>query len=71
MKQFTYSYETVRCDLSGWGGFGGNIYEIANHRAVIDKKAAAGWRYVGFIPKAQRGTGHIEEMDLIFEKEVQ
>ena len=35
------------------------------------KKAAAGWRYVGFIPKAQRGTGHIEEMDLIFEKEVE
>ena len=71
MKQYIYSYETVCCDLSGWGGFGGNIYEIENYRAVIDKKAAAGWRYVGFIPKAQRGTGHIEEMDLIFEKEVE
>ena len=27
-----------------------------------------GWRYVGFIPTKQRGTGHIQEMDLIFEK---
>jgi len=40
MKQYIYSYETVCCDLSGWGGFGGNIYEIENYRAVIDKKAA-------------------------------
>ena len=71
MKQFIYSYETVSCSLSGWGGFGGNIYEIGNYRAVIDKKAQAGWRYVGFIPTAQRGTGHIEEMDLVFEKETE
>lgn len=71
MKQYIYSYETISCDLAGWGGFGGNIYEVENYRAVIDKKARAGWRYVGFIPKAQRGTGHIEEMDLIFEKEAE
>ena len=26
-------------------------------------------RYVGYIPVKQRGTGHVQEMDLIFEKE--
>ena len=33
--------------------------------------AKEGWRYIGFIPAIQRGTGHIEEMDLIFEREQQ
>lgn len=28
-----------------------------------------GWRYVGYIPTRQRRTGHIQELDLIFEKE--
>lgn len=27
-----------------------------------------GWRYVGYIPTKQRGTGHTQELDLIFEK---
>ena len=66
---YIYSYETVTSSMAGWGAFNGNIYEISNYRAVIRRKAAEGWRYVGFIPTKQRGTGHIEEMDLIFEKE--
>ena len=44
--------------------------EIDDYRAEIEKRAADGWRYVGCIPTKQRGTGHTEEMDLIFEKEV-
>ena len=70
MKQYVYSYETVCSGLSGWGGFGGNVYELDEYRSVIDRKAREGWRYVGFVPTRQRGTGHIEEMDLIFEKEI-
>ena len=48
----------------------GNIYSVDNYRAIINRRAENGWRYVGFIPTKQRGTGHIQEMDLIFEKEV-
>ncbi len=32
-------------------------------------RASDGWRYVGYIPTKQRGTGHMQELDLIFEKE--
>ncbi|MBR4395277.1 MAG: DUF4177 domain-containing protein [Eubacteriaceae bacterium] len=28
-----------------------------------------GWRFVCIVPTTQRGTGHIEEMDLVFEKQ--
>ena len=40
-----------------------------NYRSIIEKRAGDGWRYVGYIPTKQRGTGHTQEMDLIFEKE--
>ena len=66
---YRYDYVTIRCELDGWG-LQGNYYNIEDYRAVIDRKAAEGWRYVGCIPTLQRGTGHTEELDLIFEKEV-
>lgn len=68
---YRYAYETVTCKLDGWGAFNGNSYGIGEYRSLIDARAADGWRYVGFLPTCQRGTGHIQELDLIFEKEVQ
>ena len=38
------------------------------YQEIIDKRAKQGWRYIGYIPTKQRGTGHIQELDLIFEK---
>ena len=68
---YKYEYETVTCDLSGWGLMGGNVYGIVeDYREIIDRRAANGWRYVGCIPTKQRGTGHTQEIDLIFEKQV-
>ena len=67
---YKYEYETVEVDFGGWGFGSGNVYSIEDYRPMIDKRAADGWRYVGFIPTKQRGTGHIQEMDLIFEKSV-
>lgn len=66
---FRYEYEPVRCDCTGMGLFAGNIYELEHYRELIDQRAKDGWRYVGYMPTKQRGTGHIEELDLIFEKE--
>ena len=66
---YRYEYETISCNFEGWGLGAGNVYRIAEYRSVIEKRALKGWRYVGYIPVKQRGSGHIQEMDLIFEKE--
>ncbi len=65
---YIYEYERISSGLTGWG-LSGNRYETEEYKKIITKRAAEGWRYVGFIPALQRGTGHIEEMDLVFEKE--
>ena len=67
---YQYEYVSVSCEFGGWGLAGGNVYGIEDYRSIINKKAAEGWRYVGHIPTRQRGTGHTQEMDLIFEKEI-
>ena len=66
---YRYEYETISCNFEGWGLGAGNVYRIEEYRSVIEKRALKGWRYVGYIPVKQRGSGHIQEMDLIFEKE--
>ena len=67
-----YNYEFVRIstDISGWGLVNGNKYGNDEYRQIILDRAKEGWRYVGYIPAVQRGTGHVEEMDLVFEKEI-
>lgn len=69
--KYVYSYETIRYDTTDWGPFAGNVYEAQGYREVIERKAAQGWRFVAAVPTKQRGTGHTQEMDLVFEKEVQ
>ena len=67
---YKYEYEKISCDFSGIGLFNGNIYRIEDYKQIIEERANNGWRYVGYIPTKQRGTGHIQELELIFEKKV-
>lgn len=67
---YKYEYETVNCDFGGWGLAAGNVYSIDNYRSIINQRAEDGWRYAGYIPTMQRGTGHIQKLDLIFDKEI-
>jgi len=67
---YKYEYESVSAELGGWGLGSGNIYSLDDYRSIIERRAASGWRYVGYIPTKQRGTGHVQELDLIFEKEI-
>ena len=68
---YKYSYEKISYSFSGLGLFDGKIVEIdEDYHRIINEKAKKGWRYVGFFPTIQRGTGHIQEMELIFEKEI-
>mgnify|MGYP002764309232 CR=1 FL=1 len=57
---YKYAYETISCNLEGWGLGAGNVYCIDEYRSIIDKRATQGWRYVGYIPVKQRGTGHVD-----------
>lgn len=65
---YIYEYERISSGLTGWG-LSGNKYETEGYIEIINKRATEGWRYVGFIPALQRGTGHIQAMDLVFERE--
>ena len=56
---FEYEYEKVSSELGGGGAFGGNVYSIDDYKSIIDRRARNGWRYVGYMPTKQRGTGHI------------
>lgn len=50
---------------------GGSWFKNADggHRAIIDRRAAEGWRFVGYIPARFSGEGGQKEIDLIFERE--
>ena len=68
---YAYEYEKIYTELGGWGPFDGKAYTMCvDYHEIIRKRAEAGWRYVGYIPTKQRGTGHVEELELVFEKEV-
>lgn len=67
---YKYEYKRIKTRFNGWGPLNGNRYENENHQEAINKMAEKGYRYVGFLPVKQRGTGHIEIMDLVFEKEI-
>lgn len=67
---YTYEFERICTHFEGWGPLDGNLYQTEDHQRLILNRAKDGWRYVGFIPTSQRGSGQIQEMELVFEKEV-
>lgn len=70
--KYKYEYVEIKTEVNGIGFMDGKIYEMEfDHREIINKKAEKGWKYVGFIPTKQRGTGHIQMFDLIFEKVIE
>lgn len=66
---YTYEYERIHI-YAGRAQWANSKNETQGHREAVSRRAQAGWRYVGFIPTVQSGTGTVVEMDLIFEKEV-
>ena len=69
---YRYEYESIDFTLGDWDFGVGNTYILRpGHREIIDARANAGWRFVGYIPTRQRGNEHmVDRIDLIFEKEV-
>ena len=59
-----YEYERIY--------YGGVVFnKLDGHREIIDRRAAEGWRYAGYIPTRFSGEGGNKEIDLIFEREKQ
>lgn len=50
---YQYAYEPLETD----------------YHAVIDRRAVAGWRFVGFVPTAFNEFGGTTSGELVFEKE--
>ena len=44
------------------------LQKLLSAAGVCSRRAAEGWRYVGFIPRYQRAGGFIETIDLVFER---
>lgn len=66
-----YEFEEIWCDEGKrtWGPLGGFSMDSTAHQEVIRRRAAEGWRYVGFLPKRQRAAGFLEIIDMVFERE--
>lgn len=57
-----YKYIYIEANAQG-------VFKQANHREVINKYSAEGWRFVTAIPSVFGSYGIIKIFDLVFEKE--
>lgn len=62
---YEYFHVKAAANASILGGFSLD----PEYRNIIDRAAAEGWRYVGFLPVQQTLYGAILEYNLIFEQE--
>ena len=47
----------------------GSKYIFPDINETIEEMIKKGWEYLGYVPKETRGTGDIETLSLIFQKE--
>ena len=60
---YEYQYVTIKAK-------GAVVSEFQEHRDAFNRYAADGWRYVGWIPTRVGAHGGMDQLDLIFEREV-
>ncbi len=59
----------VRSELSGYGFGKGTKYSFDGVEDIIREHIQGGWSFEGYVPVTTRGTGDIEELSLIFQRE--
>ena len=59
----------VRSELFGYGFGKGTRYSFDGVEETIRQYIDDGWEYCGYVPLETRGTGDIEVMSLIFQRE--
>ncbi|MEW4414562.1 DUF4177 domain-containing protein [Clostridium sp. AN503] len=55
--------------LVGYGLGKGSKYSFEGIEDMIKDKIESGWEYTGYVPLETRGTGDMETISLIFQKE--
>ena len=59
----------LKSETFGFGFVKGSVYVFAGVEDIIRKRIEDGWEYLGYISVELRGTGDIETMSLIFQRE--
>lgn len=59
----------VKSELCGYGFGKGTKYSFDGVEKMIQERIESGWEYCGYVPIETRGTGDIETMSLVFQKE--
>lgn len=59
----------VRSEVCGYGLGKGARYSFKEAEAIIKEYIENDWSFKGYIPIETRGTGDIETMSLIFQKD--
>ncbi len=59
----------VMSELSGYGFGKGVRSTFSGAEDIIRERIENGWTFAGYIPLETRGTGEIERMSLIFQRE--
>ena len=70
MPRYEYEFEPLGLFAEDYSLFGGVGISMEGHWEIICRRGAEGWRYVGWLPVKQRATGHVEEIELVFERPV-
>lgn len=59
----------LKSELCGYGFGKGTKYGFDGVEEVIKARIENGWDYCGYVPLETRGTGDIELLSLVFQKE--
>jgi hypothetical protein len=59
----------VRSSLCGYGLGKGTKYSFKGAEKIIKEYIENGWSFEGYIPIETRGTGDIETMSLVFQRD--
>ena len=59
----------IKSELIGYGLGKGTKYGFDRVEEIIKERIENGWDYCGYVPLETRGTGDIETMSLVFQKD--
>lgn len=65
----TVEFVRVKSELSGYGFGKGTKYSFEGVEEIIRERIENGWSFEGYVPIETRGTGDIETMSLVFQRD--